>query len=168
MLQTRELLDSLQSTINSTAPTDNDDNSRKMKGKLDGNYGAVLSLKDPSEVGSSSTSANSTNSTPQKSDSTTDVGVRNQGLGSTGGIWGGVDGGGVGSDIQQYVLVGEIHYTLCTVIYSLLSYFILCFRLLQLRFSRMLHAIAQNHHVHMHTTTQYLTNKHELLLFRRT
>ena len=138
MLQTRELLDSLQSTINSTAPTDNDDNSRKMKGKLDGNttnYGAVLSLKNPSEVGSSCTSAkteksNSTNSTPQKSDSTTDVEIRNQGLGSTGGIWGGVDGGGVGSDIQQYVLVGKIRYKLCTVTNSLLSYSILCFRLL--------------------------------------
>lgn len=129
MLQARELLDSLQSTINSTSADSSD--SRKYKGKIDvketsnGSVNnSVLNLKDPSEVGSCNSAktenSNSTYSTPQKTDGST--GVRSQGPGSTGGIWGGVDGGGVGSDIQQYVLVGEKCYTLFC---SLLLHFVL-------------------------------------------
>ena len=82
MLNAKELIASLQSSLNSP---------------LESNH---TSGRNADQIGNTSKSNLNTNGTNAKS-STDKTQI------PSGGVWGGMEGGGVGSNLQQFVLIGE-------------------------------------------------------------
>ena len=96
MLNAKELITSLQSSLSS--PLDSNQQNT---------VNAAYINKGKSNLGSKTASSENINGTYNSTD-------KRSGMAQmlSGGVWGGLDGGGVGSNLQQFVLIGSFHVLL--------------------------------------------------------